>query len=168
MEIKERTINTTRKKLGFTTKQADEMVEPLKISLANYQMLYHKLRNFHWNVEGSDFFELHAEFENDYTELFKQIDILAERIRVFDVKPMLSLEVISDMSDIEDIQNELTSREMIDTLIKDFNTLHNKLLDSLDVALSIGDNVSEQMITDLMRYIEKRNWMYSAWIKAKA
>ena len=168
MEIKERTIHTNRKKLGFTTKQSSEMIAPLKIALANYQMFYHKLRNFHWNVDGSDFFELHAEFENDYTELFKQIDILAERIRVFDVKPMLSLELINEMSEIEDIKDELSSRDMVDTVIKDFNVLHNKLLDALDVALSIGDNVSEQMITDLMRYMEKRNWMYSAWINAKA
>jgi starvation-inducible DNA-binding protein len=165
MEIKERTINTTRKKLGFTATQSDEMVTPLKISLANYQMLYHKLRNFHWNVDGSDFFELHEEFESDYTELFDQIDILAERIRVFNVKPMLSLEVISDMSEIEDIKDELSSREMVSTLVEDFNILHNKLLDALDVALSIGDNVSEQMITDLMRFIEKRNWMYTAWLR---
>lgn len=168
MEIKERTIHTNRKKLGFTTKQSSEMIAPLKIALANYQMFYNKLRNFHWNVDGSDFFELHAEFENDYTELFKQIDILAERIRVFDVKPMLSLELINEMSEIEDIKDELSSRDMVDTVIKDFNVLHNKLLDALDVALSIGDNVSEQMITDLMRYMEKRNWMYSAWINAKA
>lgn len=141
------------------------MIEPLKLSLANYQMLYHKLRNFHWNVDGSDFFELHEEFENDYNTLASHIDIIAERIRVFNYKPMLSMEVISDMSDIEDVKNELEAREMVKMLIGDFNLLHNKLLDCLDVALSIGDNVSEQMITDLMRYVEKRNWMYSAWIK---
>jgi len=165
MDIKETTISSTRKKLGFTSKQSTEIVEPLIATLANYEMLYHKLRNFHWNVEGSDFFELHAEFENDYTELAEHIDIIAERARVFTHKPMLSLKKIAELSEIEDVDDEMSARDMVMMLISDFNSLHNKLLDTLDVALSIGDNVSEQMITDLMRYIEKRNWMYSTWIK---
>jgi starvation-inducible DNA-binding protein len=165
MDTKEQSITTTRKKLGFTTKQSSEMVGPLMHTLTNYQMLYHKFRNFHWNVEGSDFFELHAEFENDYTELAEHIDIVAERIRVFNHKPMLSMQQISEVSEITDIENELSARDMVLSIVDDYNIMHNKLLDALDVALSIGDNVTEQMITDLMRYIEKRNWMYSTWAK---
>ena len=134
-----KTIISTRKKLGFTTDQAQELTQPLKIALANYQMLYHKLRNFHWNVDGPDFFELHEEFENDYTELFDQIDILAERIRVFNIKPMLSMKGVSDLSDVEDVDKELTSREMVKEIINDYNILHGKLLDALDIALNIGE-----------------------------
>ena len=160
-----KTIISTRKKLGFSSEQAKEVTEPLKIALANYQMLYHKLRNFHWNVDGADFFELHEEFENDYTELFDQIDVLAERIRVFNIKPMLSMKDVTDISEIDDVEKELSSREMVEQIIKDYNILHGKLLDALDISLNVGDNVTEQMITDLMRYIEKRNWMYSAWYK---
>lgn len=165
MSTTTKTITTTRKKLGFTAEQAKELSSPLKIALANYQMMYHKLRNFHWNIDGPDFFELHEEFENDYTELFSQIDILAERIRVFNIKPMLSMRDVSEIADIDDIDGEMSSGEMVTKIIEDYNILHGKLLDALDIALNVGDNVSEQMITDLMRYIEKRNWMYNAWSK---
>ena len=55
--------NKTFKKLGFTYLETAEIVVSLNTLLANYQVFYNKLRNFHWNIEGPEFFELHEEFE---------------------------------------------------------------------------------------------------------
>ena len=52
------------KKLGFTYLETAEIVVALNQLMANYHVHYQKLRNFHWNVETQDFFELHVEFEN--------------------------------------------------------------------------------------------------------
>ena len=56
------------KKLGFTYLDTAEIVINLKQLLADYQVHYHRLRNFHWNVEGADFFENEKEntFELEY------------------------------------------------------------------------------------------------------
>ena len=52
-----------------------EIVVSLNTLLANYQVFYNKLRNFHWNIEGPEFFELHEEFENEYNTVKENIDI---------------------------------------------------------------------------------------------
>lgn len=37
--------------------------------------------HYHWNVEGPQFISLHTLFEQQYTELFAAVDVIAERIR---------------------------------------------------------------------------------------
>jgi starvation-inducible DNA-binding protein len=54
------------RKLGFTYLETAEIVVSLNQLMANYFVHYNKLRNFHWNVDSQDFFELHQEFENEY------------------------------------------------------------------------------------------------------
>ena len=78
-------------KLGFSHLETAEIVLNLNKLLANYHVHYQKLRNFHWNVEGPEFFELHQKFEEQYNEVKVNIDDIAERIRIFDKKPMSTL-----------------------------------------------------------------------------
>ncbi|WP_299112079.1 DNA starvation/stationary phase protection protein [uncultured Winogradskyella sp.] len=165
MNTKELKKNIKTKKLGFTLEEGSEIVTGLKHMLANYQMFYHKLRNFHWNIEGPDFFELHEEFEKEYKTVAESIDIIAERMRIFNIKPMLSLKDISNIATIKDIEKPLTATAMVSEVLKDYEILHDNLLNVLNISLNIGDNVTEQMMTDFMRRIEKRNWMFTSWCK---
>lgn len=164
--IKNKTQNIKPyKKLGFSHLETAEIVVQIKRLMANYQIHYHKLRNFHWNIEGSDFFELHEEFEKEYNQAMETIDQLAERIRVFGIKPNMNLSEVIKKADIKEIDGESTSIGMVSEVLKDFEKLHNSMLDVLTAALDNGDTVTEQLITDKMRYLEKRNWMYTSWCK---
>jgi starvation-inducible DNA-binding protein len=143
------------------------IVIALKHLFANYQIHYNKLRNFHWNVESKDFFELHQEFENEYNKVNEHIDIIAERIRVFGLKPSMTIEDTLDMSDIKQVPSEkMEATDMIYELIKDYGILHDKMLDVVNAALESGDNVTEQIITEFMRDLEKRNWMFTSWSRS--
>jgi len=154
------------RKLGFTFLETAEIVVALNHLLANYQVQYHKLRNFHWNIEGQDFFELHQEFENEYNSVKINIDIIAERIRVFGLKPSMSMTEILDLSEIKEVKTDkMSAIGMTTEVLKDFDILHNKMLDVVNAALDAGDNVTEQIVTDFMRNLEKRNWMFTAWCK---
>jgi starvation-inducible DNA-binding protein len=154
------------RKLGFTFLETAEIVVALNQLQANYQVQYHKLRNFHWNIEGRDFFELHQEFENEYNTVKLNIDIIAERIRVFGLKPTMSLTEILALSEIKEVKTDnMSAIGMTTEVLKDFDILHDKMLDVLTAALEVGDNVTEQMVTDFMLNLEKRNWMFTAWTK---
>ncbi|MBT8385596.1 MAG: DNA starvation/stationary phase protection protein, partial [Bacteroidia bacterium] len=134
--------------------------------IANYYVHYHKLRNFHWNVETQDFFELHQEFENEYNTVIENIDIIAERIRVFGLKPSMSIKEMLNLSEIQEVKaDKMSPIAMVTEVLKDFDILHNKMLDVINAALDTGDNVTEQMVTDFMRKLEKRNWMFTSWCK---
>ena len=154
------------RKLGFTYLETAEIVVALKQLFANYQIHYQKLRNFHWNVESHDFFELHQEFENEYNKVQERIDIIAERIRVFGLKPAITIEETIEMSEIQQVKsNRMEATDMVHEVLKDFDILHDKMLDVLNASLEAGDNVTEQIITEFMRDLEKRNWMFTSWSK---
>src|SRR5688572_29374090 len=96
-------------KLGWTTEEIDKITHALNSVLANYSVHFQKLRNFHWNVKGSDFFDLHLEFEEQYKEAFENIDQIAERIRVFGETPLSTMREYLQESEIKEASTELTS-----------------------------------------------------------
>jgi starvation-inducible DNA-binding protein len=154
------------RKLGFTYLETAEIVVSLNQLMANYFVHYNKLRNFHWNVDSQDFFELHQEFENEYNTVMQGIDTIAERIRVFGLKPSMTINEILVISEIEEAKaDKMSSIEMVKEILKDYEILHNKMLNVMNAALETGDNVTEQIVTDFMRNLENRNWMFTAWCK---
>ncbi len=157
--------NKTFKKLGFTYLETAEIVVTLNTLLANYQVFYNKLRNFHWNIEGPEFFELHEEFEKEYNTTKENIDIVAERIRAFGVKTKFTLKKTMEFSQIKEPTKELTAIEMVRELLKDYEILHNNMLDGVNAALDSGDVVTEQILTDFLTHLEKRNWMFTSYLK---
>ena len=155
----------THKKLGFTYLETAEIVIALKRLLADYQMHYHKLRQFHWNVEGADFFELHEKFEEDYTLAVEQIDTIAERIRAFGLPVDLSVKESLEMAKISDLPKARTAMDMVRQVLADYEILHSSMLDVLTASLEAGDTATEYMISGMIRGLEKRNWMYTSWCK---
>ncbi|WP_298998115.1 Dps family protein [Flagellimonas sp. S174] len=169
MEIA-KTENTTEnnkqyKKLGFTYLETAEIVVHLNTLLANYQVFYNKLRNYHWNIEGPEFFELHEQFEIEYDTVKKNIDIVAERIRVFGIKPNFTLKKTLEMSEIQESEKKLTALETVRDVLKDFEILHENMISAIGAALDTGDIATEQMLTDFLRNLEKRNWMFTSFLK---
>ena len=153
------------KKLGFTAMETAEIVIALKKLMANYQVYYHKMRNKHWNIEGSEFFELHEEFENEYNDAKKNIDLIAERIRVFGVMPDMTLREVLKVSQIHESKDKMTSFEMVKEVLHDYETLHELMLDAINAALETGDIGTENLIADFVLDLEKRHWMFSSWVK---
>src|ERR1017187_9789547 len=70
--------------LGIKEKDRLKIVEALSKLLADTYTLYLKTHNFHWNVTGPMFQTLHLMFQAQYTELWTNIDLIAERIRSLD------------------------------------------------------------------------------------
>ena len=133
--------------------------------LANYHVFYNKLRNFHWNIEGPEFFELHEEFEKEYNTVQKNIDIVAERIRVFGIKPNFTLKKTLELSEIKETEQNLTTIEMVREVLRDFEILHNNMMSAIGSSLDTGDIATEQILTDFLRALEKRNWMFTSFLK---
>ena len=66
--------------IGITATNLKKVNETLNKVLADGNVLYIKLRKFHWNLSGSDFMQYHLLFEKQYEALEQAIDDIAERI----------------------------------------------------------------------------------------
>lgn len=152
-------------KLGFSHLETAEIVTALNTLLANYHVHYQKLRNFHWNVVGSDFFDIHEKFEDQYNEVKLNIDDVAERIRVFDKKPISTLKEYLEISEIKEVPDNITSVQMVREILNDYQILLSLMVNVTDAAKGIGDVGTEDMINSFIRKMEKSHWMLTSFLK---
>lgn len=92
----------------------------LNLLLADEYVLYTKTRTAHWNVDDTNYFELHVSLENQYNTLDFMIDEIAEQIRSLGHYALGSLKdflSIAQMSD--DHQNFRKTTKILETLRTD-------------------------------------------------
>jgi starvation-inducible DNA-binding protein len=164
---KENNISKDYKKLGFTGMDAVQVIQPMNKLLANYQIHYQKLRNFHWNVRGGDFFELHDKFEELYKEAQTNIDEIAERIRVFGQTPLSTYGEYLDTSEIKEVGTDISPRSMVKEVLSDFRILVESMNEVIDSTKESGDSSTHDLINGFLRKVEKHHWMFSAFLDQK-
>lgn len=152
------------RKLGFDKKETARLVETMNTLLANYHLHYQKLRNFHWNVKGADFFDLHEQFEERYNISKESIDEIAERIRVFGHTPLSNLSDYMKHSNIKEAGTDVEANDMVAEILKDYEILLSFLTDSMNAAIDIGDVGTEDMLNTLIQDMEKHHWMLSSFL----
>lgn len=153
----------TYKKLGFDAEETKEVVDNLNKLLANLHVHYQKLRNYHWNVVGHDFFELHGVFEQEYNAVKLEIDEVAERIRVFGKTPISTMKEYLEVAEIEETGTDLSSKEMVTEILSDFEILLSFMVDTIVAAQEIDDIATEDLITGYITRTEKMHWMLTAF-----
>lgn len=134
--------------------------------LCNLQVHYQKLRNFHWNVEGGDFYDLHDQFQLEYEAVSTQIDAIAERIRVFGFKPMSTLKEYLELANIKEASADTKAEAMVLDIINDFEILLSFMIEVIEHADDIGDLSTAMLITEFMKRTEKSHWMLTAFSKS--
>jgi len=152
--------------IGFKENQRRGVVELLAALLADEVTLYIKTRNFHWNVEGTDFGELHKFFEAQYEELDEIMDEVAERIRALGHYAPGSLGEFSKAARLKEAKGgKLPPKEMLATLLDDHETTVRTLRDGIEaVGAKHGDKGTEDFLTGLMEQHEKMAWMLRAYL----
>jgi len=151
-------------KLGWTAKETGKISSALNALLANYSVHYQKLRNYHWNVKGSDFFDLHEQFEIQYNEALQHLDDIAERIRIFQETPLSTMKEYLEVSEIKETSTDLQSDVMVREILSDYTILLKYLFNVVEVAVSQEDSGTEEMVKRFINAIEKHHWMLSAFL----
>jgi len=67
--------------IGLSDTNRNGVLKLLAPLLADEYVLYTKTRNYHWNVVGPQFNDLHRFFEAQYEALDEVVDDVAERAR---------------------------------------------------------------------------------------
>lgn len=144
------------------------VVMELNTLLADYHVYYQKLRNFHWNILGVNFFDLHEKFEELYVDARTKIDEIAERILTLRYHPMSNYSEYLEASSIKESTISLNDKEMVNETLD----AHGKLLKQMAVVVRKAEAVNDEGTIDLIgayiRELEKTSWMLDAWNKDKS
>ncbi|TRZ45432.1 Dps family protein [Robertkochia solimangrovi] len=149
--------------LDLDTNKTEKTVYELNVLLADFHLYYQKLRNFHWNVIGKNFFDLHEKFEELYDEAKLKIDEIAERILTLRFTPVSNLSKYLEISNIKESPSDISDTEMIEHLLKDHGILLKQMRTVVEKADDGGDEGTIDLIGAYIRELEKTSWMLDAW-----
>ena len=136
--------------IGISESDRSEVAHGLKKLLADSYTLYLQTHNFHWNVEGPQFRELHLMFEEHYTELAEAVDEIAERIRTLGVAAPGTYKAFAELSAIEEVDGVPEATEMVRLLTHGHEQVVKTCRESLKLAQGADDESSAALIGDRM------------------
>lgn len=149
--------------LGIQEQKTIQVVDQLNDLLANYQLYYQNLRNFHWNVEGQNFFDLHEKFEQLYNDARLKIDEIAERILTLRLRPLSKLSAYLERGTIEEAGEHYDAHEMVGAILDNHRILIGNMRKVIEVADDAKDEGTIDLIGGFLSELEKVSWMLDAW-----
>ncbi len=152
--------------IGLDAKQRGGVVALLNALLADEYVLYTKTRNFHWNVTGPRFNDLHKFFEAQYGQIDETIDEVAERARSLGGIALGSLAEMVEHTRLKEHKGKLIDAdEMIAALVDDHEAVIRSLREDLQKAQEkFGDAGTGDFLTGLMEEHEKMAWMLRSYL----
>ena len=137
-----------------------ELENKLNEFLADLNVFYRKLQNYHWNVQGKDFFQVHAKLEELYNEINEQIDEIAEHILILGGQPLGTVKDYLDFSTIKEAENKkIKSAEIYNNLLSDFEELNKKAIEIKEEAEIEKDYATSSLIDEYILDYGKIIWM---------
>ncbi|MGH1440715.1 MAG: Dps family protein [Cellvibrionaceae bacterium] len=152
--------------IGIDEKERKVIAEGLGQLLADTYTLYLKTHNFHWNIVGPRFRELHLMFEEQYTELAVAVDDVAERIRTLGFPAPGTYRQYAELSSIKETEGVPSADEMIRILTEDNEAVVRTARRILPSAQDVGDESTASLISDRMVVHEKTAWMIRSLFSA--
>lgn len=150
--------------IGLTSDQRKGVGGILSALLADQHVLYVKTRNYHWNVTGPHFHDLHTFLEAQYDQLAESIDEVAERIRSLGgVAPGAMADFLKLARLKESVGSPPDWRTMLGNLLADHEATIRQLRGDVErCAAEFGDAGTQDFLTGLMESHEKTAWMLRA------
>lgn len=151
--------------IGITEKNTRAVADILNRLLANEQVLYSKIRNYHWNIEGSNFMEMHKFYEGQYTELAETIDEIAERIRQIGHYAEGRLKDFVKLADLEEGDYTNDQKKQLTNLLNDHETIIRTVRTNIPkVDDDHKDAGTADFLTGVLKAHEKWAWMMRAYL----
>lgn len=143
----------------------EKFVNQLKIGFASQYSFALKTQNFHWNVEGSNFYQRHKMFQKIYEEVYKTIDDFAENIRKIKAYTPASYSRFSVLSMIDDETRLLNPDEMIAELLVDAEKMQEIMKVLFVRAEELGEHGLSNFLADRQAAFAKHAWFLRSTAK---
>ncbi|CAM4277266.1 Dps family protein [Paenibacillus tarimensis] len=149
------------KKESTTTKV--NIGKELNKQVANGNVLYVKLHNYHWYVKGPNFFTLHVKFEELYNEVTEMMDEIAERMLAIGEKPSATMKEYMELATIKEAQGGEDPTEMVQNIADDYRAMAKDFLELAEAAEEEGDMPTSDMLIGMVEKLQKHIWMLDSY-----
>jgi starvation-inducible DNA-binding protein len=154
----------TMPKSSVGSKNREQILAVLNKQVANWTILYTKLHNFHWFVQGEAFFTLHQKFEELYTEAADHLDALAERVLTLQGRPLATLKEALQSASVQEAAGGENARQMAEQVIRDFDILTRELEEGIRLTDGSGDEATGDLLLSIQSSLQKHQWMLRSFL----
>ena len=143
--------------IGLDEEATEELIPKLDEIQCTLWTLYHQYHKHHWLVEGPQFPDLHALLEENYTEVHKYVDRIAERVTALGGIPTSSPSGHAELSHVEhEPEGTYRLRSMLEHDLEGERTLCVIVRDTIDVAIEHGDHGTKRELEKVLTKSEDR------------
>lgn len=131
----------------------EKLYKLLSDTQATLFVLFQKTWNYHWNVTGNDFPQLHLLFGEQYEAMFEEIDRISEHMRYLNIRPVSTLTRMVEVSLVEGPANGnqiLNANGMVNQLLVDNQRVIELFKDISDESEKQRSYATANLIQDLM------------------
>jgi starvation-inducible DNA-binding protein len=152
--------------IGLTDEQRAGVVEILNGTLSDLHVLYTKTRNYHWNVVGEHFRDLHKLLEEQYEALAESIDEVAERTRMLGAPALGTMAEFLERARLKEQPGDRPDQfTMLSNLCADHEATIRQLREDADACdEEFHDMGTNDFLIGLMQAHEKMAWMLRSFL----
>ena len=150
--------------IGISAANLKKVCDNLNAVLADGNVLYLKLRKFHWNLKGPDFMQFHRLFEEQYEAIEKAIDEVAERILTLGHVPDHSYSEYLRHAKIKEVVNQGNGKDALKSVMDSLSILLDEEREILQLAADANDEGTNALMSDYIRQQEKLVWMFCSYL----
>lgn len=137
----------------------DDIALAINPLVADAFALFVKTKNFHWHMSGSHYRDYHLLLDEQATQIFNMIDILAERVRKLGKLTIHSIGEIANLQTIQDNNSGFVPpREMIEELMNDNKKFTANMREAHEVCSKGGDVATTSLLENFIDESERRTW----------
>jgi starvation-inducible DNA-binding protein len=164
--VKSNVKGAAKVKLGISEETRQQVCTLLNKRLSDAFVVYTKTLNFHWNVTGPEFMQIHLLLEEQYTALAESIDSIAERVRKIGGFAVGTLDEFKQNSAIEEQPGRVPNWEdMLQILVDDHEAIIRQLREDADKTEEWGDMFTNDFIIGLAEEHETMAWKLRAHLE---
>lgn len=155
----------TKVNIGITEKNLKGIITVLQNTLADEHVIYIKTRNYHWNIKGASFLEIHRLLEEQYELIVKTIDEIAERIKKLGGKANGTMKEFLATTRLEEGPYHDHQNEQVKQLLDDHETIIRNLREDITKCdETFEDAVTTDFLTGVMAQHEDIAWMLRSYL----
>ena len=157
-----------RTSIDLPAEKREPLVELLNARLADTADLASQIKQAHWNVKGTDFYQLHILFDELAEEIREFVDKVAERATSLGGYARGTARMAAENSTLPEYPTgAVEGMEHVKALVERYALYARLVRDGIDQADDLGDKSTSDLFTEISRVVDKRLWFLEAHLQGR-
>ncbi len=163
---KKSTVRAFATKNDLAKKVRTQAIDLLNQQLADSLDLYSQTKQAHWNVKGSDFYQLHLMFDEHAAHVVGWIDLVAERAVMLGGYATGTVRMSAAATTLTEYPTPATTGlEHVTALVDRWSSYAASTRAAIDTADEAGDQDTADLFTEISRQVDMDLWFLEAHLQ---